>query len=325
MWKRLLCTAVLACSSSGVWGASGEAGAYPSKPIRLIDGFQAGGGVDFVARAIVPRLSERIGQTVIIDNRPGASGNLGAQITARAIPDGYTLFIGTSLALASSPSLYPNLGYDPVKDFTYISIVVIGTYLLVAHPSVPAKSVSELVAFARTQPQAIRYGSAGVASPVHLAGELLKSMAGMELLHVPYKGGAPAVIALTGGEVEIVFSSVSVVSPLIKAKRLNALAVTGSKRLGVMPEVPTVAESGFPGFNVTAAYGILAPSGTSASVVKLLSAEIKNVVQLEDVRTRFDAQALETVGSTPDEFSALMRAETVRWARVIKDANIRTY
>jgi len=322
MWKRLFCTAMLAQASFGIWAASGGADSYPGRPIRLILGFPSGGADDYLARVIGPKLTERFGQTVIVDNRPGATGTIAAEITARANPDGYTLMLGLNPALAASRSLYPKLGFDLLKDFSYISVVATGTQVLLAHPSVPAKSVAELVAFARSQPKGIRYGSGGVASTTHLAMELLQRRTGMELLHVPYKGAGPAVIALTGGEVQIGFSSVASAMSMIQAKRLSALAVTSVKRTVALPEVPTVAESGFPQYRVTNTFGFLAPTGTPAAVVKLLNTELRNIVQMDEIKQKLVEQALEATGSTPDEFRALMEAEVAQWARVIKDAHI---
>lgn len=319
MWKKLLCTAIVAHASFGVWAASGT---YPNKPIRLLDGYPPGGGTDFVARVSGAKMAETFGQTVIVDNRPGAAGNLAAEITARANPDGYTLLLGVSTGLASSPSLYRKLGYDLLKDFSYVSLVASGTYILVTHPALPAKSVSELVALARSKPKAIRYGSGGVGSPIHLAMELLQSLTQIELLHVPYKGAAPAVVAATGGEVELAFSSIAAALPMVKAQRLNALAVTSAKRLGSLPDVPTVAETGIPAFDVTPYYGVLAPAGTPAAVVKLLNSEIRRVVQLDDVKAKLAVLGLEATASTPAEFKELMKAEMTKWARVVKDARV---
>lgn len=322
MWKRLLCTAIVAQASFGVWAASGTADTYPSKPIRLLDGYPPGGGTDYVARVSGAKMAERFGQTVIVDNRPGAAGNLAAEITARANPDGYTLLLGVSTGLASSPSLYRKLGYDLLQDFSYVSLVASGTYILVAHPSLPVKSVSELVVLARSKPKTVRYGSGGVGSPIHLAMELLQSLTKIELLHVPYKGAAPAIVATTGGEVEIAFSSIAAALPMVKAQRLNALAVTSAKRLAALPEVPAVAESGIPVFDVTPYYGVLAPAGTPAAVVGLLNSEIRRVVQLDDVKAKFAVQGLEATASTPDEFRGLMKAEMAKWARVVKEARV---
>jgi tripartite-type tricarboxylate transporter receptor subunit TctC len=322
MWKRVLATAILAHASFGACAANAPADAYPSKPIRLIVGFTPGGSDDYVGRVVGARITERTGQTVIVDNRPGAGGNVGAEITARANPDGYTLSSVGSITLASSPSLYVKLGYDPLKDFSYISRVAIGANVLVAHLSLPAKSVAELVALARSQPKTIRYGTPGVASLGHLTMELLQSLTGIQLLHVPYKGPAPAITAVVGGEVQIAIGASTAALPIVQAKRLNALAVTGAKRLGVLPDVPTVAESGFPGFDVVNNHGILAPAGTPASVVKLLNAEIRRMLQLDDVKAKFPTLGLEAAGSTPDEFRDIVKAELARWTRVIKDANI---
>lgn len=322
MWKQLLCTAILVHVSFGVWAAAGGADEYPSKPIRLLDGYPPGGGTDYVARVSGAKMAERFGQAVIVDNRPGAAGNLAAEITARANPDGYTLLLGVSTGLASSPSLYRKLGYDLMRDFAYVSLVASGTYILVAHPALPARSVAELLTLARSKPKSIRYGSGGVGSPIHLAMELLQSLSKIELLHVPYKGAAPAIVATTGGEVEIAFSSIAAALPMVKAQRLNALAVTSAKRLASLPDVPTAAESGIPSFDVTPYYGILAPAATPASVVKVLNAEVRRVVQLEDVKAKLAVQGLEATASSPDEFKGLMQAEMTKWARVVKDARV---
>ncbi|MBI3055100.1 MAG: tripartite tricarboxylate transporter substrate binding protein [Betaproteobacteria bacterium] len=320
MWKRPLCAAILASASFGVCAASGDAGSYPNKTIRIINGFAPGGSTDYVWRVIGAKITERYGQTVLIDSRPGAGGTVGAAMTARATPDGYTLHLMISTILASSPSLYTNPGYDLMKDFAYVGVVATGTLMLVAHPSVPAKSVSELLAFARSK--TVRYGSSGVGTNLHLAMEQLRSRTGMDLLHIPYKGGAPTVAALAGGEVDIVFASFTTSMPLIKANKLNALAVGSAKRNSAMPEVPTVAESGYPGFDVTDAFGLLAPARTPAAVVKLLNTELRNIVQMEDVRAKLATQGLDPAAMTPEEFKAFMASEIVRWARVIKDANI---
>src|SRR5688572_17271473 len=207
MWKRLLCTVILVHASVEVRGASESAQSYPNRPIRLVLGFPPGGAVDYLARVIAPRLTERFGQSVIIDNRPGAGSNIAAEIAARASPDGHTLLFGLNPPMASSPSLYPKLGYDLFKDFSYVSRVASGTQILLAHPSLPAKSVAELVALARAKPKTIRYGSPGVASPGHLVMALLVSRTGMDLVHVPYKGGAPATVGLVGGEVQVIATS----------------------------------------------------------------------------------------------------------------------
>lgn len=322
MWKRLLCTALLGTVSFDALAASGPAQSYPTKPIRMIVGFSPGGSDDFVGRVVATRMTERFGQAVIVDNRPGSGGNIGAEITARANPDGYTLSSVGSITLASGPSLYPRLGYNPMKDFAFVSRVAIGANVLFAHPSLPAKSLPELVTLAKAKPRSIRYGSPGVASLGHLTMELLQSISKMELLHVPYKGPAPAVTAALGGEVQVGFGASTAVIPLVQAKRLNALVVTSAIRLGPLPAVPTLGESGFPGLVVTNNHGILAPSGTPASVVKLINGEIRGLLQTDDAKASFAARGLEGAASTPDEFRAIVMAELARWTRIIKDARI---
>jgi tripartite-type tricarboxylate transporter receptor subunit TctC len=219
MWRRLLCTALLAHAAFGAWAASGDTVSYPTKPIRIIDGFAPGGSTDYVARVIGAKLTERLGQPVVVDNRPGVSGNLAAEMTARANPDGYTMFIVLSSIISASPSLYTTLRYDLLKDFTFISRVAFGASVLVAHPSLPVKSLSELVAYARSKPNAVRYGSGGVGVPSHLVMELLQRRTGMQLAHIPYKGSGPAAIALTGGEVQAGLLSATAAMSMIKAQR----------------------------------------------------------------------------------------------------------
>ena len=321
MKKRLLCAAMLVCASLTVHAASGDADQYPAKPIRILDGFTPGGSTDFLARLIGPKLTERLGQPVIVENRPGAGGNIAHEFTARAAPDGYTLMFISSAPLTASPSLYRKLGYE-LKDFTYISLAARGALVLVAHPSLPVKSLRELVSFARAQPKAIRYGSGGVGANQHLTMELLKSRTGMDLLHVPYKGGGLAVTALLGGEIETIFAPVIQALPMIKAKRLNPLIVSSAKRNVALPSVPTAAEAGVANFEVTASYGLLGPAGIPPSVVKLLNNEVRTILAMDDIKGRVNDQALEIVASTPEQFRAAMEAEAAQWARVIKDANI---
>jgi tripartite-type tricarboxylate transporter receptor subunit TctC len=325
MWKRLLCAAVIASIAWPSFAASAASAAvqdYPSRPIRLIVGFTAGGNDDYVGRIVAARLNERFGQPVIVDNRPGAGGNIGAEIMARSTPDGHTLSSVGSITLASGPSLYPKLGYDPMKDFAFIARVAIGSNVLFAHPSVPAKSLQELITLARAQPKAIRYGTPGVASLGHLTMEFLQSLGKFELGHVPYKGPAPAVTAVLGGEVQVGVGASTAAIPLVQAKRLNALAVTGMKRLGPIPAVPTIAESGFPGVEITNNHGILAPAGTPQQVVKLLNAEITALLQTDEAKAGLAARGLEVAGSTSEEFRNIVKSELARWTRVIREARI---
>ena len=322
MWKRLVCAAILAHATGAVWAAAGKADAYPSKPIRLIVGFPAGGSDDYMARVVGPKLTERFGQTVIVDNRPGAAGNLASEIAARANPDGYTLVLVGAITAASSYILYPKLGYNLLKDFTPVGVIAYGPNVLLSHPSFPPKTVQEFVALARAKPTAIRYASGGVATIAHLSMELLQRHAGMELLHVPYKGGPAGVIAIAAGEVELGFASIAASVPVVVSKRLNGLAVTSPKRSAALPNVPALAESGFPGFNVANTFGLLAPTGTPASAIKTLNDELQKIVQMDDVKAKYASQGLEALGSTPGEFRALIESEVKRFSQVIKDARI---
>lgn len=296
---------------------------YPQRPIRIIDGFPAGGGTDFLARVIAQKLTERLGQSVVVDNRPGAAGNIGADLAAKATADGHTLLMGLTSILAPSATLYPKLPYRLLGDFAYVTLVASGTYILVIHPAVPAKSVTELIALAKARPGQLSYGSSGVAGPLHLAVEILKSRTGADFLHVPYKGAAPVVAAVTAGEVQLGFASVAAALPLIKAGRLTALAVTSAKRARGFPDLGTIAEAGFPGFDLTPWYGLMAPAATPRAIVGRLNAEVGKVLQLAEVDSSFATQGLEASSSTPERFRQVMQAEVEQWARVIRDANIK--
>jgi tripartite-type tricarboxylate transporter receptor subunit TctC len=299
------------------------AGDYPNRPIRIVDGYAAGAMNDFAARLVGQHLSERTGQPVVVENRPGATGNIGAALAAKAAPDGYTLFIALSSSMAASVTLFPDVGYDLLKDFAYISTVGSGTYVLVAGPTVPAKSLSALIALAKAKPGHIRYGSSGVGGPLHLGMEVLNRSAGIEMTHVPYKSSALMAPAMVADEVHVGFSSLASSLPLIKAGRLMPLAVTGAKRTNALPDTPTVAESGFPGFNVTPWYGLLAPAATPAAIVKELNSEINKILLLPDVQAKFAVQGVEAAGSTPERFKEIMQAEVELWAKVIRDGNIK--
>ena len=300
-----------------------KAGDYPHKPIRIIDPSAAGGATDVMARLIGQHLSQRFGQPVIVDNRPGAGSNLGAEIVAKAAPDGYTLLMGAVLSLASSVSLYPQLGYDVRKDFTFVTLTAEGTFVLVITPSLPAKSVAELIALAKSRPGQLSYGSTGVGGPLHLAAELLKSRAGVDILHVPYQGAAPVVAAIASGEVQCGFPSLAGALPLIKAGRIAALAVSSAKRSKALPDLPTIAESGFPGYDVTPLYGVLGPAGMPGAIVKRLNAEIGSILQLTEVQAKFTALGFEATRSTPERFREIMPAAIEKWTKVIKDAGIK--
>ena len=319
---RLLCAVVLAHVSLAVWAATAQPAAYPNRPIRLIVGFPAGTTDDFNARVLGGKLTERFGQTVVVDNRSGASGHLAAEVAARSTPDGYTLMLAGTLTLASSITLFPKLGYDLLKDFAYVGTFASGPNVLMAHPSLPVKSFAELLVMIKTKPASLRYGSAGPASTGHLSMELLMSRMKAQVLHVPYKGGSGVAVAVAGGEVPLGFMSIPSAIPLIQAKRATALAVTSAARSAALPDVPTIAESGFPGYDVKNNFGVFAPAGTPAAIVTLLNKEIRAIAAMDDVRAKLISQGVDPGSSTPAEHRALMEAEVKQWAKVVKDAKI---
>jgi len=296
---------------------------YPTKPIRIIDPFPPGGATDYLDRIVAKKLSESFGQPVVVDNRPGAGGNLSAELAARATPDGYTLHMNLPGGMASGRILFPQLAYDIRKDFAYVTLVAAGSYVLVAHPTLAAGSVAELVALTQSKPEQLRYGSSGITSPPHLAFELLKMRTGMKILHVPYKGAGPLIVGLTGGEVQLGFVSPAGASSLVNAGRLTALAVSSAKRSKALPTVPTVAESGYPDFDVTPWYGYMVPAATPKSIVRLLNVEIGKILRMPDVQAAFAKQGLEATPSTPERLRQVMLEEEAAWAKVIKEANIK--
>ena len=296
--------------------------AYPDKPIRFIVGFPAGGGSDILARIIGQKLHDTLGQQVVIDNRPGASGMIAAQIAARSEPDGYTIFMGTSGSLAVQVSLYKELGYAPRKDFAPVSLVASAQNILVVHPALPVNSVRGLIAFAKQRPGDLSYASTGIGTSGHLAGELFKSMAGVDIVHVPYKGPA-AMTDLVSGQVHLIFGRIPVVLPHLKSARLRALGVTGTKRSALLPALPTISESGLPGFDVTAWFGIVVPAGTPRPTIMKLNGDTLRVLGDPIVRQRLINDDFEPLTSTPEEFAAHISAETMKWAKVIRAAGIR--
>lgn len=320
--KRVACVLIAACASLAPTIDAG-AQTYPARTVRIIDVFPPGGSTDVVARVIAAKLSPAFGQSFVIENRPGAAGNLGAEVTAKSAPDGYTLMVGLSIGLAASATLYPNLAYDALRDLAPVARVGTSTYLLVAHPSLPVRSVKELVVLAKSRPGQLHYASAGTASGAHLSGELLKSRSGINLVHVPYKGGAPSVTAVMSGETETGFMSVASSVTQVRAGKLRALAIASARRSSALPDVPTVAESGFPGFDVSPSVGFYAPTGTPADLVTRLSAEMQKAVALADVRERFLSVGVEAAPGPGTELGALLKEEIVKWAKVIKDAGIR--
>ena len=294
----------------------------PDRPVRLLLPFAPGGGADAVARVITPRLHAALGQPWVVDNRGGAGGNIAAEIVARANADGHTVFLGFSTVLTVNPLLY-QLPVDFKQDLLPVSMLTAGQYMLVLHPSVKAETLSEFIALAKGKSGALNYASAGIGTPLHLAAELFKTRAGIDIIHVPYKGGGPAAAAVLGGEVHILFGSLPSSFPHVKAGRLKALAVTGARRAQVAPELPTIAESGFPGFEVVSWYGFLVPAGTPQVIVKTLQTESARVLDLPDVREAIMRQGLEVAVKGAEEFAAQIRQETAVWALVIKQAGIK--
>jgi len=292
-----------------------SAAAYPDKPVRFVVPFPPGGGTDILARVIGQKLGERWGQTFVIDNRGGAAGAIGAEVVAKSVPDGYTIMMAFG-SHASNATLYPKLPFDPVNDFAMVSLAVISPMMLVVHPSLPVKNVKELVAYAKAKP--ISYGSSGNGSPPHLAMELLKLSAGFDMVHVPYKGIAPATVAQLGNEVQTAFTVLIVSIPHHKSGRLRGIAVSTAKRFPTLPDIPTVAESGVPGFDAPTWYGIMAPAKTPPAIVAKLHKEITAVLNAPDMRERLLNEGNEPVVSTPEEFRKFLQADIEKWAKIIK-------
>ena len=308
------------CAATAV--AQGPAQAYPNKPIRLIVPVAPGGGTDFTARLIGQKLNEAWGQPVIVDNRPGAAGNIGVELAAKAPADGYTLVMPIT-SFPINPNLYAKLPFDTIKDLAPIVLCASAPLVLVVHPSLPAKSVSDLIALARAKPGALNFANSGSGTGAHLAGELFKRMAGVEIVSVAYKGGGPAVVALIAGEVQMYFSTVPAALPQVKAGKLRMLGVTSTRRVPELPDVPTVAESGLAGFDVVPWFGLFTPAGTPRPVIQKLNAEIVKILDAPDTRQRLSGHGLIPGGGKPEELGAFLKAEIAKWAKLIKEAGIR--
>jgi tripartite-type tricarboxylate transporter receptor subunit TctC len=315
-----LAAPLLACIACAI-AQSSIAQSYPDKPIRLISPFAPGGGASLVARVIGPELTAAWGQSVVVDNRGGGGGVIGTEIAAHAPPDGYTLMMATASNLIIHP-LMAKVPYDPLKDFTPIIFTTMVPLVLVVHPSVPVKSVKDLVAFARQRDTKLNFASSGEGTISHLAGELLKSTAGMRMEHVPYKGGGQAIIDLMAGHVQTGFVNILEALPQVKAERLRALAVTTSKRSPVMPDTPTVAESGVPGFEVTQWSGVMGPAGMPHAIVARLNGEIESILAKPQVRERFVADGAQTVGGPPENLRVFIKNEIAKWAKVVAQARL---
>lgn len=322
--------AALACALTAAWsgtglpasaGAAEPATAYPTRPVRLIVPYAPGGAVDAVGRIFAQDLSGRLGQQIVVDNRAGGGGVVGFEIVARAAPDGYTLLVG-SVGLASMPGLYRKLPFDPLRDYATIGIVLTGTYLLGVNPGVSATSVKELVALARQHPGKLNFGSAGIGSTIHLAGEMLKSAAGIDVVHIAYKSAGLALTDVIAGSVQMMFAPIVVMQPMAKAGKVRALGVTSAKRSPLAPEIAAIAET-LPGYEVSGWYGLLAPAATPRAIVARLNAEMIKGVQADASRERLRSQGLEAMASTPEQSAAFLNEDIARWSRVIRDAGIK--
>jgi len=303
--------------------AAENAQSYPSKPIRLVVPFTPGGSTDILARVIGMKLTEAWGKQVVIDNRPGAGGNIGVDLVAKSLPDGYTLVMGHIGTFGVNPTLYPKLPYDPIRDFQPITLVALVPNMLSVNPSLPVKSVKELIALAKAKPGTINFGSGGNGSAAHLAGEYFKLMTKTEITHIPYRGTSPAVTDLIAGQIQMIITGVPPTLNFVKTGKLRALAVATSKRLALLPDLPTIAEAGVPGYEATQWYGVLAPAGTPRPIVDKLNAEMAKAIKGPDVREKLAADAAEPVGNSPEEFGAFIKKEIARWAPVVKASGAR--
>mgnify|MGYP001168635333 FL=1 len=297
--------------------------AYPEKPIRIIVPYPPGGNIDITARTVAPGLAEALGQQVVIDNRGGAGGTIGAELAAKSAPDGYTLLLGSTGTLAASPALYPKLGFDPLKDFAPTSLVSMVPLVMVIHPSIPARTVKEFIALAKARPGRITMASAGSGTSNHLTGELFQSVSGVKLIHVPYKGSGPALVDLMGGQVDVLFDQMSSAIGFIKSGKLHALAVTTLKRTQATHEVPTMDESGLKGFDASTSTGVLLPAATAREIVTKVHAALIKVLRLPATRENFARIGADTLESSPEEFARFMREEIAKWGKVVRDAGVK--
>jgi tripartite-type tricarboxylate transporter receptor subunit TctC len=306
-----------------VIAATAGAQVYPTKPIRLVVPFPPGGTTDILAREVGQRLSLSLGQSVVVDNRPGAAGNIGSELVAKSAPDGYTLLMATVGTHAINPSLYAKLPYDHVKDFAPVILVASVPNVLEVTPSLPVYSVADLIKLAKEKPGQINFASSGSGTSIHLSGELFKTMAGVDMTHVPYKGSAPALADLIGGQVQVMFDNLPSSLPQIKAGKLRAIAVTSAERAPALPNVPTIAESGLPGFEATSWFGLVAPAGTPPAIVVRINTDVNQWLQSSEAKEKLLAQGAVAAGGTPEQFAAYIHAETEKWARVVKASGAR--
>jgi tripartite-type tricarboxylate transporter receptor subunit TctC len=321
--KRFLFKALITLGLVGAMLASVHAQGYPNKPIRLIVPFPPGGGNDVIGRIIAQKLTERFGQQVVVDNRAGANGIVGLQALMQAPPDGYTIGVAAAGPMAVNPSLYDKLPYDSLKDFSYVTNMVIFPLILITHPSVPVKTTQELINLAKAKPKQIFFGTPGSGNSAHLAGELLNSMANIQTVHVPYKGQGPAMADLVTGQVQMMFASIPSVLPQVKSGQVNAIAMGSAKRVPSLPDIPTLSESGVPGFEAYSWVGILTPAKTPKDIITKLNKEIVDILKQKDVADSLNQQGAIPVGDSPEQFAAYVKAEINKWGAVVKSANIK--
>lgn len=319
-WGSVLRASLAASACSITMPLSAQT--WPTQPVRLVVPYPPGGGTDYMGRLIAAKYTEQLRSTFVVDNRPGAAGVIGSAYVAKAAPDGHTLLV-TAPEMSIDPSLRSNLPYNVLKDFTPISQLTSGPYMLAGHPSIPIRTVKDLVALAKAQPGKLNYGSSGAGSINHLKGELLQVMAGIRLEHVPFKGVGPAITAVMGGEIELVFASTTALGQHIKAGKLRGIGVTGAKRYSLLPEVPTISESGVKGYDVTGWYALFAPAGLPADIVRRLHTETVRALNNQDAKGKLEVTGNEPVASSPAEFAAFLRAEIDKWASVIKAGGIK--
>jgi tripartite-type tricarboxylate transporter receptor subunit TctC len=313
----VLFAAMITLPAGGAWAQAG----YPVKPVRLVVPSSPGGGTDITARILAPKLTELLGQQVVVENRAGAGTMIGIEVVAKSAPDGYTLLMGLS-TLAINPAMYKKVPYDAVRDFTPISQIITAPNMLVVHPSIPVKTVKELIAFTRARPGQLNYASAGHGTNPHLSMELFLSMTGLKVVHIPYKGLAPGIVDLLAGHVSLATATMLTGLPHVKSGRLRCLGTTGSKRAAVLPEFPTIAEAGVPGYEASQWYGVLAPAQTPKEIVTRLHVELTRILQAPDMRQRLVADGTDPVGSSPDEFARYIKSELTKWGKVARDAGI---
>ena len=313
--------ALLACCCA-LSGAA-HAQTWPAKPLKLVVPYAAGGSTDQLARAVAEPLGRALGQPVVVENKPGGNTIIGAEMVAKAAPDGYTLFMGSSASLAVNPLLYAKLPYDPKADFIGVSMLATSPLVMVVNPTVPAKTVKEFIALAKSQPGKLNFASVGNGNPLHLAGELFKTEAGIDMVHIPYNGSAPALAALLGNQVQVMFDVVLTATPHIKAGKLQALGITGRRHLGILPGVPTVMEAGVPGYETGIWFAMVVPKATPAAIVTRLNAEVTKILKQDDMKTKFDGLALELTPSSTEEVSAFSAREQTKWSRLVKEKGIR--